>query len=330
MVKKVLLLVVVMLVVFTAGCSSRMYSSGSQTSSPATGNLAAGRQESLLAPGDYRFDLPWNGTPRYYLLHVPPTYHGGQTPLILAFHGGLGSAETMAENYGWKPKADTEGFLVAFPNGASRLSSGKLATWNAGSCCGYAVESGSDDVGFTKTVIADIRTKADIGEVYAAGMSNGGMFAHRLGCEMPDTFTAIAAVAGTNNFAGCNPRKPVSVLHIHGLEDQHVLFYGGCGPECIAKSETEFVSVPDTISGWVARDNCNRTPQRVLETQNASCDLYTGCDENVTVKLCIAEDGGHSWPGAATVPNPLERSTPPSQAFSATDMIWDFFLKAGG
>jgi polyhydroxybutyrate depolymerase len=301
--------------------------SGGRNGSQGTGNTTEGPQKSLLAPGDFRFEILHDGITRYYLLHVPPSYTGGQTPLVLAFHGGLGTAETMADNYGWKPKSDKEGFLVAFPNGASRLPSGKLATWNAGNCCGYAAESRSDDVGFVKALIEDIRQKANVGNIYATGMSNGGMFSHRLGCEMPETFTAIAAVAGTNNFDGCNPQKPISVMHIHGLQDQHVLFYGGCWPECNVKSETDYVSVPDTINGWVMRDNCNKTPQRVLETENASCDLYTGCDGNVTVKLCVAKDGGHSWPGAGTVPNPFEKSNP-SQAFSATDMIWDFFQSA--
>lgn len=223
-----------------------------------------------------------------------------------------------------KQKSDKEGFVVAFPNGASRLPSGKIATWNAGNCCGYAVESNGDDVGFVKAVIEDIKKNFNIGKIFATGMSNGGMLSHRLACEMSDTFTAIAAVAGTNNFDGCNPSKPISIMHIHGLEDQHVLFNGGCGPDCMIKSETEFTSVPDTISGWVKRNNCNKDPQRVLDKENAYCDLYTGCDNNVQVKLCVAKDGGHSWPGTEKAPNPLEKSKP-SQAILATDEIWDFF-----
>ena len=323
--KKILMLFfIVTLLIFIAGCSMKAIPSEGRNNGNGSGNTTDGQQKSLLMPGDYRFEIPQGGITRYYLLHVPPSYTGRKTPLVLAFHGGLGTADTMAEYYGWKPKSDREGFLVAFPNGASRLASGKLATWNAGNCCGYASGSRSDDVGFTKAVIADIRQKANVGNIFATGMSNGGMFSHRLGCEMPETFTAIAAVAGTNNFDGCNPQEPVSVLNIHGLQDQHVLFYGGCGPECILKSETDYVSVPDTVSGWVMRDTCNKTPQRVLETEKAYCDLYTGCGGNVSVSLCVAKDGGHSWPGASTDPNPLERSTP-SQAFSATDMIWDFF-----
>lgn len=278
-----------------------------------------------LGPGDYDFSLQYGGLARKYLVHIPKNYDKNKaTPLILAFHGGMGTAEIMAENYGWIPKSEKEGVIIAFPNGASRLPSGKLATWNAGNCCGYAVESNSDDVGFVKAIINDIKLKSNISKIYATGMSNGGMLSHRLACEMSDTFTAIAAVAGTNNFDGCNPKKPISIMHIHGLEDDHVLFNGGCGPKCIIKSETEYTSVPDTISKWVERNKCNKTPQRVLDKENAYCDTYTGCDNNVQVKLCVAKDGGHSWPGAEKVPNPLEKSTP-SRTISATDEIWDFF-----
>ena len=285
-------------------------------------------QVNLFKPGDYKIKINQGNTERYYLLHVPKSYKGQPTSLILAFHGGTGTAEGMMSNYGLTEKSDKEGFIAAFPNGASKFTSGrlagKLATWNAGNCCGYAVQTQSDDVGFVKAVISDIKSKININKIYAAGMSNGGMLSHRLACEMPDTFSAIASVSGTNNFDGCNPKKPISVLHIHGLQDDHVLFNGGCGPACNIEVETEFTSVSDTISGWVERNNCNENSKRVLEKENAYCDLYTGCDDDVQVKLCVVEDGGHSWPGTEESPNPLEKSTP-SQAISATDEIWNFF-----
>jgi len=54
-------------------------------------------------------------------------------PLVLAFHGGGGDAAFMADDtqYGLQRQADQGGFIVAFPNGASRLPGGRLATWNA-------------------------------------------------------------------------------------------------------------------------------------------------------------------------------------------------------
>ena len=275
--------------------------------------------------GDYDFSLQYDGSVRKYLVHIPKSYDKNKTtPLILAFHGGMGTAEIMAENYDLIPKSDKEGFIVAFPNGASKFPSGKFATWNAGNCCGYAIKSDSDDVGFVKAIIEDIKKKVNISKIFATGMSNGGMLSYRLACEMSDTFAAIAAVSGTDNYNGCNPKQPISIMHIHGLKDDHVLFYGGCGPACVVGPETEFVSVPDTISRWVNRNNCNVNPQRVVVNENTYYDLYSKCDGDVQVKLYVVEDGGHSWPGAKKAPNPLEKSAS-SQAISATDEIWNFF-----
>jgi hypothetical protein len=46
-----------------------------------------------------------------------------------------GNVELQADtNYNIVGKADSAGFIAVFPNGYSRLPSGKLATWNAGNC----------------------------------------------------------------------------------------------------------------------------------------------------------------------------------------------------
>ncbi len=281
-------------------------------------------EESFLKPGDYKFSLNHEEKKRYYLLHIPESYEGKSIDLVLSFHGGMGTAEIQRDYYGWVKKSDEEGFAIAFPNGTSRLKSGKFATWNAGSCCGYSIESNSDDVGFVKKIIEDVKVKVSVDKIFATGMSNGGMLSHRLACEMPDTFTAVAAVAGTNNYDDCNPSKPISVMHIHGLQDDHVLFEGGCGPKCRIDGETEFVSVPETIEGWIGKNNCKKDPERILKNDKGYCELYSQCDDGTQVELCVAEDGGHSWPGAKLSPNKPE-SNRPSQAFSATDEVWNFF-----
>jgi polyhydroxybutyrate depolymerase len=329
--KKVLLLTgIIILILFSLGTIKKIKENRS--------NQITGYNEPInqpnkpsgnsLKPGDYKFTLQQDKTERYYLIHIPKSYNENSNQLVLAFHGGMGTAEIQRDYYDWVEKSDKEGFAVAFPNGASRFDSGKIATWNAGNCCAYAVESNSDDVEFIKSLIDDIKEKLSIDKIFATGMSNGGMFSHRLACEMSDVFTAIGAVSGTNNYDSCDPESPISVMHIHGLLDDHVLFDGGCGPACKIKAETEFTSVPNTISDWVKKNNCNNNPERVLKNENGYCDLYSKCDDNVQVKLCVAKDGGHSWPGTTLSPSPnaLEKD-PPSQAFSATDLIWDFFMK---
>ncbi|MFC2143145.1 poly(3-hydroxybutyrate) depolymerase [Candidatus Aenigmatarchaeota archaeon] len=266
-------------------------------------------------PGDYRFEITHGGIERYYLLHVPESYSGESVPLVMGFHGGLGHAETI-ERFGWKEKSDEEGFIFAAPSGVSRLASGDLATWNAGDCCGYAIESQSDDVGFVEEVIKDIESKISInGKIFATGFSNGGMLSHRLACEISNKITAIGPVAGPDMTEECNPENPIPIIHTHAIDDPIAPYEGGFGSGFT--KDLNFVPVSETISRWVDRNNCNNDPERVFENEGAYCDLYTGCTDDANVKLCTTIGGGHSWPGSEV--------NHASQAISATDEIWDFF-----
>lgn len=270
---------------------------------------------------------------RKVLVHLPAGYDASRpTPLVLAFHGGGGHAEFMAddEKYGLQRKADEAGFVVAFPNGYSKLPGGKFATWNAGGCCGDARDRNTDDVGFARAVVKALQARYSIDamRVFATGMSNGGMLSHRLACEAADVFRGVASVAGTDATASCTPSRPISVLHIHARDDDHVLFNGGAGPNAF-RDESKvmaFVSVPDTIARWVQRDHCTAPPQRMSGTKDgAYCEAYSGCSGGVSVQLCVTETGGHSWPGADSV----RRGKPgASQALDAEDVIWRFFEQA--
>ncbi len=322
MLKKTIILILSILALSSCGWLIDKY----QEKQDNTNSEIETKNGNIFAPWDYKYTIKQWNLERYYLLYVPKSYNWENTELILAFHGGMWTAEIMADNYGWIPKSDKEWFIVAFPNWASRFDSWKIGTWNAWNCCAYAVESKSNDVGFVKLIIDDIKSKANIDKIFATGMSNGWMFSHRLACEMSDTFTAIAAVAWTNNYDSCSPENPISVMHIHWKKDDHVLFDWWCGPKCVVDAETEFTSVADTIEDWVERNNCEDNPERVFENENGYCDLYSKCDDDVEVKLCVAKDWWHSWPGIGKSPKPdILETTTPSQAFSATDEIWDFF-----
>lgn len=286
--------------------------------------------ETIAGPGEFNLSLVHNTVIRTYLLYIPNSYNDNSpAPLILAFHGGGGNSGIMSNDdyYGLISKSEKEGFIIVFPNGASRLKSGKLATWNAGNCCGYARDSGSDDVGFVKVLIEQIKSKLNINPrmIYAIGMSNGGMMSYRLACDLSGTITAIASVTGTDNYDNCNPSKPISILHIHAENDDHVLFNGGAGQSAFKdlSKVTEFTSVPETLSRWVKRNRCNTQPQRISGNNSFYCDLYTECEDNVEVKLCVTVDGGHSWTGASK--KTRAKADTPSQAFLATDEIWEFF-----
>lgn len=147
---------------------------------------------------------------------------------------------------------------------------------------------------------------------------------YRLACELSDVIKGIAAVAGTDNTVNCTPKNPISVLHIHAKNDDHVLFNGGSGKSLSDNKDkvTDFASVPTTVSKWVKLNACNDVPKRVLEKSGAYCDLYTGCKNGVKVQLCVTETGAHSWPGGEKIRRGAEET---SKAISANDVMWEFF-----
>lgn len=274
---------------------------------------------------------------RQVLVHLPAGRDPAlPAPLVLALHGGGGHAEFMADDarYGLQRKADEAGFIVAFPNGYSKLPgplAGKFATWNAGGCCGDARDLNVDDVGFARAVVAALQARygIDAARVFATGMSNGGMLSHRLACEAADVFRAVASVAGTDATATCTPSRPISVLHLHARDDDHVLFNGGAGPNAFRdeRKVMAFVSVPDTVARWVQRNHCTAPPRRTLAQPGAYCETTGDCSGGAEVQLCVTETGGHAWPGADRV----RRGKPgASQALDANDVIWRFFEQASG
>jgi polyhydroxybutyrate depolymerase len=275
----------------------------------------------IATPGDYRFSFVHDGITREYLVHVPKSYRGAPTPMLLALHGGGGDADFQADDskYQLISKSEQAGFIAVFPNGYSRFPSGILATWNAGTCCGKAEENEVDDVGFIREIIHRVEHQASIDSkrIFATGMSNGAMMSWRLACEAPEV-RGIAPVEGTDNTITCTPKRPVPVIEFHAADDPNVPFNGGVG---VGPSHTDFVSVPTTQAKWVQLDRAETNARRFLTVAGAQCDLHPAKTGGAPVELCLTDTGGHSWPGGGT----QQGRKQPSMAISANDLMWNFF-----
>ena len=266
--------------------------------------------------------LNHDGLERSYILYIPASVRQDQpAPLVFVLHGGTGNAESAIRMSGFNKVADQNGFIAVFPNGTGRLSDDKLLTWNGGTCCGYAQKNDVDDVGFIRSVIAEIETTASIDpkRIYATGMSNGGIMSYRLACEASDLFAAIAPVAGTLNFPPCNPSESVSVIDFHGTADQNLPYEGGFGSESLV--DVDFVSVKDSVEFWVSFNECESRPLTDLE-DTIQHDTWTGCDNTSAVELYTIIGGGHAWPGGGSG---WPGSDQPTDIISASELIWEFF-----
>jgi polyhydroxybutyrate depolymerase len=276
----------------------------------------------IAAPGNYRFSFVHDGITREYLVHVPTSYHGTPTPVLIALHGGGGDADYQADDSKYRliSKSNQAGFIAVFPNGYSRFASGILASWNAGACCGKAQENKIDDVGFIREVIHRVERQASVdpNRIFATGVSNGAMMSWRLACEAPE-IRAIAAVAGTDNTRVCKPPRPVPVIEFHAADDDHVPFNGGMGDLSIA--HIAFTSVAASQARWVRTDRAEPASKRVVTVPGAHCDLHPAKPGGAPVELCVTDTGGHSWPGGGV----QQGRKQPSMAISANDLMWNFF-----
>lgn len=261
------------------------------------------------------------GVERSFLLHVPAAKRAGKRPLVVLMHGGGGGGRQASQSYGMNDVADRHGFLVAYPNGSGGRRDDILLTWNAGNCCGYAMDHDVDDVAFIRAMVE--RIDRDFGvdrkRVFAAGMSNGGMMTHRVGCEAADLFAAIAPVAGALNIA-CKPSGPIAVILFHGTADEHVPYDGGRGTKSLEPRVDRPVS--HAVEVWRTANGCTRSssPRR---TGNISRQTWSGCRDGADVSLVTMHGGGHAWPGG--VAPRRRRADVPTKEISASEEMWTFF-----
>lgn len=281
-----------------------------------------------LGPGDHARTLKVGDLDRNYLVHVPKKYDSNTpTPVVLAFHGGGGNAESMVRFCGLNDKADEAGFIVVYPSGTGRLE--KLLTFNGGNCCGYAMQNNVDDVAFVRSLLDDLAMVANIDSkrVFATGMSNGGIISYRLASELSDRIAAIAPVGGPMGTETCSPEHPVSVIHFHGTADEHAPFNGGKGK---GLSGTNFFSVDHSIKTWIKANGCSeepvvtKLPDKADDGMTVTKKTYGSGKDEAEVVLIEIDGGGHTWPGQDPRVKFLGKST---KDISANDLMWEFFQK---
>jgi polyhydroxybutyrate depolymerase len=188
------------------------------------------------------------------------------------------------------------------------------------------MEKRVDDVGFLRTLIGEIRKTHAIDDrrIYATGLSNGGILAHRLGCEMSDVVAAIAPVAGALNTESCAPANPVSVIMFHGTADEHLRYEGGDAKRFPGAAPRLDKPVRFAFETWSRIDGCSKKAG-TEKRGHVQKEICSGGRKGTEVVLVTIEGQGHAWPGGT----PGIRNgnvDKPTTEISATDTMVEFFL----
>lgn len=277
------------------------------------------------------------GRERTFRLYVPASHHRSRpAPLFIALHGGGGTGAAMERltDGGLNRLAVRDGFIVVYPDGVERH-------WNDGrGVSDYrAHRENIDDVGFISALIDHLAQThgIDRSRVYAAGISNGGLFSQRLARELAPRIAAIGVVAisMSDKIALMRaPARPVSVVLIPGTDDPLVPWAGGdLGFAGSRRKVGTVLSVAETVAAWVSLNRCSPSPAVTREPDRSPQDgtrvrreAYGPCGDGSEVVLYAVEGGGHTWPGGwQYLPERFVGRT--SRDIDANEILWSFFRK---
>lgn len=229
----------------------------------------------------------------YYVYR--PTAFNQQTeslPVIFALHGLGGNASQMML-VGFNQIADTARAIVVYPEG--KLNSYNQQAWANGT----ALQSNANDVQLINVLIDTLyyRYNINLSKVYVAGLSMGGIMAHRLGCRLSNRIAAIASMTGTistDDLTNCTPAFPMPVIHWHGTADGTVPYNSGQLPT--------LELVPSTMHYWLTKNNCTpfdslvtAIPDNVTDGYTIDKIEYSNCPGTVKVELWRINNGPHTW-----------------------------------
>ena len=262
---------------------------------------------------------------RSYNLYLPTDYVRNKNtkkfslPLLVGFHGGTSNAVALMCQSQMNRIADANTFAVAYVNGTA-LNPFNL-TFNADYCCGYASLADVDDIGFVKTVIAQVKAAHPINTngIFGFGFSNGAMLCYRIAFDAPTIFRAVAPVAGALPIGFSKEPTNVPILHIHGNDDTHLPVNGGYGTA--AMEPVNCMPLSDASDLWTSKNKDIEISSST--TKDYFYHLSKG-DYN-THAYYIVLNNGHQWPGGISGNDPsLGRM---NSNFNASQVIWNFFKK---
>jgi len=229
---------------------------------------------------------------------VPTTYDGATPmPLVVLLHGFNITGAMQEDFFRFQGLADSEGFLMVSPDGTRNVDGSPF--WNAtDACCGLGASV--DDSSYLAAVIKQVQADyvVDAQRIFLIGFSNGGFMSHRMACDHAEVIAAIVSISAATflNPAWCVPAEPVSVVEIHGTDDDTITYDGG------TVEGTAHPSAQQTVAQWASHNGCSDAPtvteaalnlDRALAGKETNVLRYDACAPGGAVELWTILGGEH-------------------------------------
>ncbi|MSP56520.1 MAG: hypothetical protein EXR69_13105 [Myxococcales bacterium] len=229
------------------------------------------RQAEVVLPSDYTVDR--------------------QYPLVILLHGYGVTADFQEVVFGLGQRVDALQFILVKPEGT--VDGDGKQFWNATSeCCDFD-DSGVDDVAYLKALIDEARSLYPTSTASLVGHSNGGFMSYRMACETPERVDRVAVLAGAvyKDESDCIGAEPVSVLHIHGTEDDTIAY----------ESDAGHAGALESAERWAQKAGCGSDPVVLGTTdymanaagEETTINQWQGCAAGIDVQLWRAEGSDH-------------------------------------
>ena len=226
-------------------------------------------------------------------------------PLIVSLHGFGGNSADHSLYVPLHERVVRDGFGLLLPNGIKNAEGQRF--WNPTDQCCEGGKTGADDVAYLSGLVARAKELKDFGPVYFFGYSNGGFMSYWMACQGLPGLRAVVSLSGTSYLDDdvCEGAAPVSVLHIHGTDDQVVRFEGiQDESDSAGKDGPGYAGAMEMVEGWSGRAGCD-WPEDPRPYASLDLDGYVpgaetqayrteaGCAEGITIELWQGEGSSH-------------------------------------
>ena len=285
-----------------------------------------------IPPGPKEVQFGHDNAIRITTYHIPKKLRKRRRSLVICLHGGDETPESFMRitRRGFNKLSENNNFVVAYPEALNNY-------WNDAREDSISLSHYEkvDDIGFIdKTVQYAIDSfRIDPQRIFVTGLSDGGLMAFRLACELQGRIKGIATVAASislDQLVECNIDTTLSIMAINGTRDPVLSYYGG---QMIVDDmeRGSMLPIEDAIEFLLEKNGCTEKPTHrdianrdTFDETRSEKYIYSNCSTGSKIVLIKVNNGGHTWPGGRQYEGQRNIGKT-SRDFEATSEIWKFF-----